>query len=199
MDDPKTQDVPEGVLELGRALTDFVETATGIRPDYSPLTLPIVDHYLKLARVEVQKRPEILDLTAQAIGAYFGEVVRRALTGFWYMPSPNFNDWALFGQAAFVSFNPIGVGYEMLLARADYEGPSSQIKVAREDAELVSARLLSLPPEREEAYYTLAVRYDALETVVECVRAQAEARGYTEMFYSAEDYLHSSTLGLPSA
>jgi hypothetical protein len=190
-------EVPETIRDLCQALSDFVDKATGFRADFTPLTLPIVDHYLKMARSEVKKRPEATDITAQAVGAYFGEVVRQTLTGFWHMPSPNFNDWSLMGQAAFVSFNPIGVGYEMLYARPDYEGPSAQVRVAREDAELVAARLSALPPEREDAYYSLAVRYEAIEMIYECVRAQAEARGYNDMFYSAEDYIHSSALGLP--
>jgi hypothetical protein len=191
-------EVPETIRGLCYALTDFVEKATGFRPDYTPLTLPIVDHYLTLARKQIEGRPEVVDLTAQAVGAYFGEVVRRALTGFWHLPSPNFNDWSLMGQAAFVSFNPIGVGYEVLHKSSEYAGPSPQIKVAREDGELVAARLAALPPEREDSYYSLSVRFEALELVFECTRAQAEARGYTDMFYSAEDYLHSSLLGLPS-
>jgi hypothetical protein len=193
------RDVPESIADLCQALTDFVHQATGFRPDYSPLTLPIVDHYLRLNRDQIVTRNELVDLTSQAVGAYFGEVVRRALTGLWHVPSPNFNDWALLGQVAFVSFNPIGVGYEMVLARATYEGPSSQIKVAKDDAELVLARLAALPPEREDDYYTLAVRFEALEVITECVRAQAEARGYSDMSYSAEDYAHSVPFGLPRA
>lgn len=193
------RDIPESIAELCRALTDFVGQATGFRLDYSPLTLPIVDHYVRSSREQIKTRPQLIDLTSQAVGAYFGEVVRRSMTGLWHMPSPNFNDWALLGQVAFVAFNPIGVGYEMVLGRSDYEGPSAQIKVGKDDAELVVARLAALPPEREDDYYTLAIRFEALELITECVRAQADARGYTEMLYSAEDYAHSVIFPLPRA
>ncbi|HSC85647.1 MAG TPA: hypothetical protein VLC09_00170, partial [Polyangiaceae bacterium] len=124
--------VPQPVADLCRSLTDFVERTVGIRPDYTPETLPLVDHYLISARQAVADRPEVLDLTAQAVGAYFGEVVRRSLAGFWLLPGPNHHDWQVCGSAAFVAFNPIGVGYDALLG-AEHGGPNSQYKVAPED------------------------------------------------------------------
>lgn len=191
--------VPEQIVDLCQSLTDFVDRAIGIRPDYTSDTLPIVDHYLAIARGQVEAKPAILDLTAQAIGAYFGEVVRRHFTGMWSVPSPNFHDWQLYGQAAYFAINPIGVGYD-LLTRGNHDGPSPELKMAKEDRELVAARLESLPPEREESYYSLGTRFEALEIAIECIRAQAEARGYSEMVYDLEDYYSlSSGLPLPNA
>lgn len=180
--------VPEPVVDLCRSLSDFVHQAIGYRPDYTPETLPFVDHYLNEARRTLDGRPEIVDLMAQAAGAYFGEVVRRTLTGFWRVPTPNFHDWQLCGEAAYFAFNPIGIGYEIVTRGGEHSGPSSAVRLSAEDVELVRARLLALPEEREEAYYTLSTRYEFLEIVAEAVRAQAENRGYTEMMYSDEDY-----------
>lgn len=188
--------VPETIVDLCWSLTDFVERTVGLRPDYTPETLPLVDHYVREARATIEAKPALLDLTAQALGAYFGEVVRRSLTGFWNLPSPNYHDWQLLGRAAFFSINPIGVGYEVL-TRGQHEGPSSELKMAKEDAPLVRARLESLPEEREESYYSLSTRYEVVELATECIRAQAESRGYSDMFYDLEDYAYSLSSGLP--
>lgn len=188
--------VPEPIIDLCRSLTDFVERAVGLRPDFTAETLPIVDHYIRESRGGIEERPALLDLTAQAIGAYFGEVVRRALTGFWNLPSPNYHDWQLLGKAAFFAFNPIGVGYEVL-TRGAHHGPSAELKMAKEDLELVRARLEALPEEREESYFSLSTRFEVIELMAECVRAQAEARGYTDMSYDLEDYAYSLSSGLP--
>jgi len=180
--------VPEVIVDLCRSLTDFVERAVGIRPDYSAETLPLVDHYIKEARTAVAARPQVTDLTAQAIGAYFGEVVRRNLLGFWRVPSSNFHDWQVCGKSAFVAFNPIGVGYDALADGQDHAGPSSRFKVAAEDERGVADRLSLLPPLPEDEYYLLSNRHEVLEIVYEAVRAHAAQRGYDETFYSDEDY-----------
>lgn len=180
--------VPAPLVELANGLADFVEKVIGIRPDFSPETLSLVDHYAAQVQKEVDGRPELIDLTAQGLGAYFGEVVRRSEGAFWRVPSPNFHDWALCGTTAFVMINPIGVGYDALLRRTDHSGPSSQLKLATEDRKAVSERLDLLPPLREEDYYTLCTRHEAMQIVMEAVRAQAETRGYTDMVYTDEDY-----------
>ncbi len=192
-DAPRTEggsftDVPEPVVDLCRSLTDFVERAVGIRPDYTPETLPLVDHYLTQARQLVSERPEVFDLTAQAIGAYFGEVVRRSLAGFWLVPGANYHDWQVCGSAAFVAFNPIGVGYDAVMNGPTHGGPSSQYKVAPEDQQGVSDRLALLPPLPEDEYYLLSTRHEVLEIVYEAVRSHAMQRGYDETFYSVDDY-----------
>jgi len=180
--------VPDSVVDLCSSLTDFVERAIGIRPDYTAETLPLVDHYIRESRPVVAARPEVTDLTAQAIGAYFGEVVRRSLVGFWRIPSPNYHDWQVCGSAAFVSFNPIGIGYDALTDGQTHEGPSSQFKVAPEDVRGVADRLALLPPLPEDEYFLLSTRHEVLEIVYEAVRSHAMQLGYDETFYSEEDY-----------
>lgn len=180
--------VPPQIVELCQSLTDFVERAVGIRPDYTPETLPLVDHYVEKAREAILERPEVLDLTAQALGAYFGEVARRSLVGFWRLPSPNFHDWQLCGQSAFVAINPIGIGYDALVSGQTHDGPNSQVKLAPEDVRGVADRLALLPPVSEDEYYTLSMRHEVLEIIYEAVRSHAMQRGYDETFYGADDY-----------
>lgn len=181
--------VPTSVAELCQSLTDFVEAAVGIRPDFTPETLPLVDHYVADVRTNLAARPEVLDLAAQAVGAYFGEVARRHLVGFWHVPSPNHHDWLICGESAFFAINPIGVGYEVVTGRTDHDGPSPAIKLASEDREAVHAKLASLPPVPEAEYYSLSERLEVLETIVDVVLTLAQDRGYGETTYDARDYL----------
>jgi len=180
--------VPQNIIDLSGSLVDFVERAVGIRPDFSMETLSLVDHYALAARAEVARRPEILDLTAQALGAYFGEVVRRNLGAFWVLPSPNYHDWTLCGETAYVSINPIGVGYDALLGSTDHSGPSSQLKLSGQDRAQLVIRLENLPETAEGEYFTLCTRLEVLEIAMDCIRGQATARGYDEITYTAEDY-----------
>lgn len=180
--------MPPPLLELSQSLTDFVERAIGFRPDYTPETLPLVDHYVNQVRESLQNRPELIDLTAQAVGAYFGEVVRRHLFAFWRVPSPNFHDWQICGKSAFVSLNPIGIGYDSVSGNQSHSGPNSQLKLAPEDQQAVADRLALLPPVSEEEFFSLSTRLETLEIVFEAVRSQAAQRGYDETFYEEEDY-----------
>ncbi len=181
-------DVPSQIVDLSSSLVDFVERVIGIRPDFSPDTLSIVDHYAMTARKEVALRPELTDLTAQALGAYFGEVARRSEGGFWMVNTPNFHDWSWCGVSAFVSINPIGVGYDALFGGTEHSGPSSQTKLSSEDRALVTSRLERLPAYDEGEYFTLCTRLELLQIVMEEVRLQAGRRGYEDMVYSEADY-----------
>jgi hypothetical protein len=180
--------VPQQIVDLSGSLTDFVEKTLGIRPDFSPDTLSIVDHYAVQARKEMENRPEVADLTAQALGAYFGEVVRRSEGAFWQIPSPNFHDWRLCATTAYLSLNPIGVGYDALYGRTDHQGPNSSLKIAPEDKETVQNRLERLPPVPDDEYYTLCTRLEALQIAMEAVRAEQSRRGYEDMEFTADDY-----------
>lgn len=180
--------VPQQIVDLSGSLTDFVQNAVGLRPDFSPDTLSIVDHYAKEARKELQSRPEVSDLSGQALGAYFGEVVRRSEGAFWQIPSPNFHDWRLCGLSAFVSINPIGVGYDALYGSSDHAGPSSALKLAPEDREAVAKRLEALPPETDAEYHTLCTRLEVLQIVMDAVRGEQTRRGYDEIVYGPDDY-----------
>ncbi len=180
--------VPQPIVDLAGNLVDFVERSVGIRPDFSMDTLSIVDHYAVLAREETKNRAELTDLTAQALGAYFGEVARRNLGAFWVVPGPNFHDWSLCGETAYVSINPIGVGYDALLGSTEHSGPASPLKLASEDRQEVQRRLENLPPVGESDFFTLCTRLEVLEIAMDSIRGQAQSRGYDEVTYSQEDY-----------
>jgi hypothetical protein len=180
--------VPEQIIELCQACVEYVRRSVGIELDFTPETLSLVDHYAGGVRQSLAGRPEALPLLAQAVGAYFGEVARRSLSCFWRVPSPNFHDWQLCGRAAFVTINPIGVGFDLVVGTDEHEGPRSALRVAPEDREAVAHRLALLPEVSEDEYVSLCTRLEVLEIAMEAVRGEQGRRGYDEMEFDETDY-----------
>jgi len=180
--------IPEPVAERVAACVEYVARAVGMPLDFSPETLPVVDHYLSLVRQSAAERESVRPLVAHAVGAYFGEVVRRRVGGFWRITTPNPVDWQLCASSVFLSFNPIGVAFDALLQDAEHEGPSSRLRVAPDEHWLVARRLAEVPEVPADEYYLLTTRLEAIEIVVETLRAELEARGYSEVEFTPEDY-----------
>lgn len=179
---------PEPVRELSRACEDYVARTVGFELDYSLETLPVLDEYARVVRESVEERPEMLDLLARALGAYFGEVLCKNLGGFWRLPSNNIVDWQVCLTHAFAWMNPIGAAYDALVGSSEHAGPSSQIRVLPEDRERVRDRLGQLADVDEEEYYRLSTRHEVLELVIDELRQQMEARGYGDTTFDESDY-----------
>jgi hypothetical protein len=124
---------PEPIIELVRACLDYVKRSLGTELDFTPETLPLLDHYLSEVREELAGKPELVELTAHAAGAYFGEVLRRQMRGFWHMPSASLHDFQICSSVAFVAINPFGVAYDALYGGTEHGGPRSNLRLAPED------------------------------------------------------------------
>lgn len=74
---------PTVIADLAASCVKYVEHSVGFTLDFQPETLPVLDHYVDLARKAAHERKETVPLIAQAIGAYLGEVTRRKYGGFW--------------------------------------------------------------------------------------------------------------------
>jgi hypothetical protein len=182
------ESAPELVLDLSRACVEYVKRSLGTELDFTPETLPLLDHYLGEVREELAHRPELAPLSANAAGAYFGEVLRRQMQGFWRVATPSLHDYAVCSRIAFVSINPFGVAYDALYAGTDHDGPRSLVRVAPEDQTYIQARLATVPELPEDQYFLLSTRLEVIEIVVEALRARLEEQGYSELEYTDEDY-----------
>jgi len=180
--------VPEPIAELVRACLEYVKRSLGTELDFTPETLPLLDHYLSEARAALASKPELAELTAHAAGAYFGEVVRRQIRGFWRAPSASLHDFQVCSSVAFVAINPFGVAYDALYGGPEHGGPRSNLRLAPEDHGYVAARLATVPEVPEDQFYLLTTRIEAIEITVEALRARLDEEGYEELEYTPEDY-----------
>jgi hypothetical protein len=179
---------PEPIADLVRACLEFVKRSLGTELDFTPETLPLLDHYLGEVREELAAKPELGQLTAHAAGAYFGEVLRRQFQAFWRLPSASLHDYQICSSVAFVSINPFGVAYDALYGGPDHEGPRSNLKLSPEDHGYIAARLATVPEVPEDQFYLLTTRIEVIEITVEALRARLEEQGYSELEYTPEDY-----------
>lgn len=157
-------DAPSVVLDLADSCVRFVHRTLGIELDYTPDTLPILDHYLRGAHGVSQE--EILGLVAPAAGAYFGEVVRRQLgPSRWHWESDEFSECRLEFERCFLSFNPIGIALEAVV-QSETEGYGSNLALLKEEESLVREALERTGDVNPDDYFRLAVRYEVIEQVV---------------------------------
>jgi hypothetical protein len=177
---------PPVVLDLADSCVRFVKRTLRIELDYTPETLPILDHYLREA--QGTERDEIINLIAPAAGAYFGEVVRRQLgPSRWHWVSDDFGECRVEFDRCFLSFNPIGSALEAVLG-AEAEGYGSHLSLLPEDQGLVRESLERTGDVREEDYYRLAVRFEVVEQVVGLLVEKAIARDELSRRFGPEVY-----------
>ena len=181
-------DRPEQIAELAAACRDHVKRAVGVALDDTPETLPLLDHYLVHCRTSVTERPEVLDLLVRTTGAYFGEVLRIKLGGFWWSCSEDPSGWLMCCRSAFLAINPFGVAHEALHEGVDVEGPSSQVRIAPECQQSVEARLSRLPSVSEPDYYLFSTRLEALEIIAEASRVVRLTGRTQQRELTQEDY-----------
>jgi hypothetical protein len=179
---------PDPVPEYCAACLEYVRRALGFELDFTAETLPVLDHYVSTVRDTMSERPEIAALVARATGAYFGEVVRTVIPGFWRIPSPNVHDWQLCSRVAFLWVNPVGIAYDALHGGSEHDGPRSILRCAPEDRGFLERRLETLPPVPEDQYFLFTTRLEVLEVANEALHARLEEQGYGETELTDEDY-----------
>jgi len=172
-DDEAGSDPPDAVRDLAAGCVRYVQRALQIELDYTPDTLPLLDHYLRNA--SGISKEEVLSLLAPAAGAYFGEVVRRQLGPCrWHWVEGDFSACRLEFERCFLSFNPIGSALATLLS-GEAEHYAGHLALLPEDEALVKESLERAGEVKEEDFYRLAVRYDVVEHVVSLLIEKAIA------------------------
>src|SRR5580692_10141085 len=128
--DGKTDPPPEQVRDLAEACVRFVERAVGVRLDYEPETLSLLDHYLVGARAAARERPEAGALVAHAAGAYFGEVVRRRYASWWRFEGDDPSGWRIELQPVYLSFSPVQLVADALFRERQATGANLSASAA---------------------------------------------------------------------
>lgn len=154
---------PGEVFELAERAVEYVRKAIGHLLDYTPETLPLLDHYLNGIP---RDREEIVALVATTAGAYFGEVVRKAIGGTWQKEG---EDWRLVLGVG-ITLTPSAMAAEAI-ALAGVESVDASFDVPDADREAVEDALHGREVPEEE-YYSLTGRLETLITVAEVVAAR---------------------------
>jgi hypothetical protein len=185
------EETPAVVEDLALGAFRMVKNRLDFELDFTPETLPVVDHYLQQLREEDGGRPdeETVSVVAPCVGAYFGEVVRRSLPGLrWHAPADDYASWRLEGERVFLCFNPIGAALEALFREA-VDGWNAHFTLLPEQRTLVNRSLEATGAVREDDYYRLAVRHEALEQALgvleNAARQKDEPRAFGRDVYAS--------------
>jgi hypothetical protein len=180
------------VVELAEACVRFVKEALGLELDYTPETLPILDHYLRERGQDAEEG--VFELLAPAAGAYFGELARVTMPGAqWHAPvdasgEPDYEGHRIEFERFFLAFNPIGVALEMLSGE-EVPGFGAHFQLLDDARPLVEQALEASADVTSEDYYTLSVRFEVLEQVADLVSAleaqHKEPRRFDHDVYAA--------------
>lgn len=178
---------PERVRDLAEACVRFVEKAVGVKLDYEPETLPVLDHYLANARTAAGERPTTGALVAHAAGAYFGEVVRRRYPSWWRVEGDDPGAWRIELAPVYLSFSPVEMMADAIFREGD-EGANERLELEEEDRAAVAARLAELPPVDEDEFFAPSTRLEVIDIAVEAIRARRLASEEGDAALGPEDY-----------
>lgn len=184
--------MPARVAELAAACVRFVATKYGVPLDFGPDTLSLLDQYVRDARPEIGVKPESIGLLQASIGAYLGEVIRRAHGGMWAAEGDH-DGWRVRMTRVFLAFNPIGMAREALLLE-EAPGWSAHLETDAAERDALDQRLAALPEVEDDEFYAPSTRFDVVEIAVEALAAQMRANGLGDVRFSAEDYDGGSRL-----
>ena len=185
--DPDEDTPPGAVLELAAACVRFVMTKYKVQLDFERDTMSFVDHYLDEGRAAVVDRPEALALTAHAVGAYLGEVVRKIHTCWWRIDHGDPGAWRLEFRDVYLCFYPVQVAYAAL-TRAEDEGSFSGFEMPDSDREALLERLDALPPISEDEYFAPSTRMEVLDIAVDALLARRAREPSATRPYEPSDY-----------
>lgn len=163
----KNEDHLETVRLLSTEARTYVSKALQVEPDGTDATLPLVDHYLSQVPREP---PEIGALVGAAVGCYFGELLRARFGGLWRFDGGTPDSWRLELAGVDVSIWPVAMARQAMARGADTDA-DDHIAVPLAYQQAVADALSNLGHVEESEYYSLACRYDTLETVMDLVVA----------------------------
>jgi len=184
--DPREAPPPEAVAELAAACVRFVAAKYKVPLDFGPDTLSLVDQYVRDARAEIAVKPDTVAIVQASIGAYLGEVMRRAFGGTWFCDGDH-DGWRLDFTFVFLTFNPLGMAREAL-SMEEAEGWHAHLETDPAEREMLQERLAILGETEVDEYYAPSTRFDVVEIAVDTLRARMEQQGNADVTFGPEDY-----------
>jgi len=189
---------------MADACVRFVEAALGLKLDFSPETLPLLDHYISSrfaaerpgfaggvvpdGRGQVREHPEVLGLVARAAGAYFGEVVRRRHPSWWHITGDDPASWQIELEQVYLAFSPVQIVLDALLRSGEEAGDTERFELQEEDRQAVADRLAELPQVSHDEFYAPSTRLEVIDIAVDVIRARRMADDEADVVFRPEDY-----------
>jgi hypothetical protein len=197
--EPELEVAPAPVDDLAKGCVRFVKEALSLDVDFTPETLPIVDHYARNTAGAAEARDEVRDLLTPALGAYFGEVVRRTIPGVrWHVPADveDYANYRLEFELIFLHFNPLGVAREVL-EQDEVPDSGGTFEVLDEARIALHEALEQNGGVSLDDYYSFTIRYETLELVISVLSALEHSTQTTPRRFGPEVYRAASgeTLG----
>jgi hypothetical protein len=203
MPDFELEPAPAPIDDLAGACMRFVKEALSLELDFTPETLPILDHYARTRGGAGQASEEVRDLLTPALGAYLGEVIRRTVPGVrWRVPA-DLDDYASYRlefELVFLHFNPLGIAREVL-DQEEVEDSGASFQVLDEAKESLHAALEESGGVSVEDYYSFTIRFETLELVISVLSVLERTTQATPRRFGPEVYRAASgeTLGQDGA
>ena len=170
---------PAEVRQQLNAAREAVRVAYGVDLDFSAAALSLLDELLRsfVSGLSKDNRESLLD----AVGCYFGEVVRCLLNGFWLIHGPQPRDWRIGLTSCFLHFTPVGMAGECLVGceTDQYDGT---FEIMEMHHEALAKRLDRAPPVTEVEYYSLSGRLEGLTLVADWLVAKQLTEGEPSLF-----------------
>jgi hypothetical protein len=192
---PVMEAPPREIDVLAERCVLHVKNRFGFELDYSVDTVSVLDHFVRTlvreeARGEIpppgdRARSPLVHLLAPSVGAYFGEVLRRAFPARWRFAGDGPMEWALEFEEFFLRFNPAGAAAEVVMGEPvpDWGGA---IATSPELTVYLHERLAAAPPVAEEEFYSFTSRHEAIQIAREYLLERAARVG--PVGCSEEDY-----------
>lgn len=170
---PALEPAPAPIDDLALGCVRFVKDALSLELDFTPETLPILDHYARTGAGAGEAQAEVRDLLTPALGAYFGEVVRRSVPGVrWHVPADleDYGSYRLEFELIFLHFNPLGIAREVL-EQDEVEESGAAFQVLDEAKAPLHEALEQSGAVSEDDYYSFTIRHETLELVISVLSA----------------------------
>ena len=162
MADPTSGTASSHVEEMAQTCVKYVQEALGLKLDFTPETLPILDHYVRTKVGNTNE--ELAQLLISTLGTYFGEVIRQTLGAHWYAPGEEYTEYRLEFAPFFLHFNPLGVAAEVIQGE-DVDGYGTHFQILDEARDVVEDALAKNETVSVDEYYSFTIRYETLELV----------------------------------
>lgn len=162
---------PAQVADFAAQAVEYVRRAVGLTLEFDSDTLPLLDHYL---RTVPEEQGNAVALVAATAGAYFGEVVRRALGGAWQLVGDDASTWRLVLPGG-LSFLPARLVLSVI-CRDDGDDGDPSFQAPPKMWPVLEAALERMGQVSEDEYYSVSCRLDTLEHLQAVLLATAAAR-----------------------